>query len=74
MSAYNSWKMQATITTISKVAMAEGWKFKYPTTMMDDEIERLVVLVSELDRPVQPPLPRYTTGIMPPGLTEEEAL
>ncbi|KAM0869642.1 hypothetical protein ACQ4PT_040541 [Festuca glaucescens] len=42
--------------------------------MTDDEIARLGVLVLEVDRPVQPPLPRYATGIMPPGLTEEEAL
>ncbi|KAM0907450.1 hypothetical protein ACQ4PT_016108 [Festuca glaucescens] len=54
--------------------MAEGRKFEYLETMMDDEIARLGVLVSEVDRPVQPPLPRYATGIMPPGLTEEEAL
>ncbi|KAM0839041.1 hypothetical protein ACQ4PT_060573 [Festuca glaucescens] len=54
--------------------MAEGRKFEYPETMTDDEIARLGVLVSEVDRLVQPPLPRYATGIMPPGLTEEEAL
>jgi hypothetical protein len=54
--------------------MAEGRKFKFPATMTDDEIERLDVLVSEVDRPLQPPLPRYATGIMPPGLMEEEAL
>jgi hypothetical protein len=30
--------------------------------------------MSELDRPVQPPLPRYATDIMSLGLTEEEAL
>jgi hypothetical protein len=35
--------------------------------MTDDEIARLGVLVSENDRPVQPPLPRYATGIMPVG-------
>jgi hypothetical protein len=54
--------------------MAEGRKFNFPVTMTDDEIERLGVLVSEVDRPVQPPLPRYATGIMPPGLTEEEVV
>jgi hypothetical protein len=42
--------------------------------MTNDEIARLDVLVSKVDRPVQPPLPRYATGIMPPGRTEEEAL
>jgi hypothetical protein len=50
--------------------MAEGRKFKFPATMTDDEIERLGILVSEVYRP----LPRYATGIMPLGLTEEEAL
>ncbi|KAK1699123.1 hypothetical protein QYE76_015820 [Lolium multiflorum] len=55
-------------------AMAEGRSSSTRRTMTDDEIARLGVLVSEVDRPVQPPLPRYATGIMPPGLTEEEAL
>jgi hypothetical protein len=50
--------------------MAEGREFKYP----EEEIARFGVLVSEVDRPVQPPLPRYATYIMSPGLTEEEAL
>ncbi|KAK1664214.1 hypothetical protein QYE76_052373 [Lolium multiflorum] len=54
--------------------MAEGRKFEYPETMTYDEIARLGVLVSEVDQPVQPPLPRYAICIMPPGLTEEEAL
>jgi hypothetical protein len=54
--------------------MAEGRKFEYPNNMTDDEIARLCVLVLENDRPVQPPLPLYATGIMPPGLSEEEAL
>nr|XP_051190371.1 pollen-specific leucine-rich repeat extensin-like protein 3 [Lolium perenne] len=54
--------------------MAEGRKFKFPATMTDDEIERLHVLVSEVDQPVQPPLPRYATDIMPLGLTKEETL
>jgi hypothetical protein len=54
--------------------MAEGRKFNQPATMTDEEIERLDVLVSKLDRPVQPPLPQYATDIMPLGLTEEEVL
>nr|XP_051211115.1 sulfated surface glycoprotein 185-like [Lolium perenne] len=57
-----------------QLAMAEGREFEYPDNMTDDEIARLGVLISEVDRPVQPPLPRYATGIMPPGLSEEEAL
>ncbi|XP_051209506.1 uncharacterized protein [Lolium perenne] len=52
-----------------QLAMVEGREFEYPAMMTDDEIARLGVLVSEVDRPVQPPLPRYATGIMPPGLT-----
>ncbi|KAM0924360.1 hypothetical protein ACQ4PT_004980 [Festuca glaucescens] len=55
-----------------QAAMAEGRKFNFPPKMTDEEIERLGVLVSEVDRSVQPPLPRYATDIMPPGLTEEE--
>ncbi|KAM0872613.1 hypothetical protein ACQ4PT_038599 [Festuca glaucescens] len=43
--------------------MAEGQKFKFPATMMDNEIKRLGVLVSEVDRPVQPPLPRKSTTL-----------
>ncbi|KAK1626244.1 hypothetical protein QYE76_000559 [Lolium multiflorum] len=58
----------------SEAAMAEGQKFNLPATMTDEEIKRLGVLGSKVDRPVQPPLPRYATDIMPPGLTEEEAL
>jgi hypothetical protein len=54
--------------------MAEGREFEYPATMTDDKITRLGVLVSEVDRPVQPLLPWYATDIMPSGLTEEEAL
>jgi hypothetical protein len=54
--------------------MVEGREFEYPDNMTDDEIARLGVLVLEVDRPVQPPLPRYATCIMPPGLSEEEAL
>jgi hypothetical protein len=42
--------------------------------MTVEEIERLGILVSEVDRPMQPLLPRYATDIIPPGLTEEEAL
>ncbi|KAK1679789.1 hypothetical protein QYE76_040637 [Lolium multiflorum] len=57
-----------------QLAMAEGREFEYPATMTDDKITRLGVLVSEVDRPVQPPLPWYATDIMPSGLTEEEAL
>jgi hypothetical protein len=40
--------------------------------MNDEEIKRLDVLVSEVDRPMQPPLPRYAIDIMLPGLTEQE--
>jgi hypothetical protein len=40
--------------------------------MTDEEIERLDVLVSQVDRSVKPPLPWYATDIMPPGLMEEE--
>jgi hypothetical protein len=36
------------------------------TTMTDDEIERLDILVSEVDRPMKPSLPRHATGIMLP--------
>nr|XP_051221758.1 formin-like protein 14 [Lolium perenne] len=57
-----------------QLALAEGWEFDYPDNMTDDEIVRLDLLVSEVDRPMQPPLPRYATGIMPPGLSEEETL
>jgi hypothetical protein len=32
--------------------MAEDQKLTYPVTMTDDEIARLGVLVSEVDRPV----------------------
>jgi hypothetical protein len=32
--------------------MAEGRKFEYPNNMTEDEIARLGVLVSEVDRPV----------------------
>jgi hypothetical protein len=44
--------------------MAEGREFQVPNTMTDDEIARLGVLVSEVDRPVLPPLPRHGTDIM----------
>jgi hypothetical protein len=54
--------------------MVEGRKFKFPVTMTGNEIKRLGILVSEVDRPVQPSLPRYATDIMLPDLTEEEAL
>jgi hypothetical protein len=37
--------------------MAEGRKFNFPPTTTDNEIDRLDVLVSEVDRPVQPLLP-----------------
>ncbi|KAM0893150.1 hypothetical protein ACQ4PT_025288 [Festuca glaucescens] len=47
--------------------MAEGRKFEYPETMTDDEIARLGVLVSEVDRSVQPPLPRSWEEIAVPG-------
>jgi hypothetical protein len=45
-----------------------------PTTLADNEIARLDVLMSEVDRSVRPPLPRYATDIMPAGLSEDEAL
>nr|XP_051211598.1 formin-like protein 7 [Lolium perenne] len=35
---------------------------------------KLDVLVSENDAHVQPPLAPYATGVMPPGLSEDEAL
>jgi hypothetical protein len=54
--------------------MEEGRKFNFPATMTEDEIERLGVLISKVDRPVLAPLPRYATSIMTLGLTEEEAL
>jgi hypothetical protein len=57
-----------------QAAMVEGLKFDFSLAMTDEEIERLGVLVSQVDRPVQPPLPRYATQFMPPGLTEEHAL
>jgi hypothetical protein len=65
-------RLHRTITTTGTIARRRN--FEYPKTMTDDEIARLGVLVSEVDRPVQPPLPRYATDIMPPDLTEEEAL
>jgi hypothetical protein len=57
-----------------QLAMAEGRKFEYPDNMTDDEAARLGVLVSENARPVQPPLARYATSIMPTGLSDDEAL
>jgi hypothetical protein len=54
--------------------MAEGRKFEYLDHMTDDEIARLGVLVSEVDRPMQLPLPKYATDIMMICLMEEEAL
>jgi hypothetical protein len=45
--------------------MTEGRKFKLSKTMTDDEIARLGVLMSEVDRLVRPPLPQYSTNIMP---------
>jgi hypothetical protein len=54
--------------------MAEAREFEYQATMTNDEIERLGVLISKVDRPVLAPLPRYATSIMTLGLTEEEAL
>jgi hypothetical protein len=50
-----------------QAAMAEGRKFNLPATMTHKEIESLGVLMSEVDRPVQPPLPQYATDIMPQG-------
>jgi hypothetical protein len=42
--------------------------------MTDDEIAKLGVLMSQVDRPVQPSLPRYANDIMPLDFTKEEAL
>jgi hypothetical protein len=42
--------------------------------MTDNEIAKVGVLVSKEDQPVQPPLPRYATDIMPLDLTEEDDL
>jgi hypothetical protein len=42
--------------------MVEDREFEYPVMMTDDEIARLSVLVSEVDRPMQPPLPWYATA------------
>ncbi|KAK1645756.1 hypothetical protein QYE76_063561 [Lolium multiflorum] len=42
--------------------------------MTDDEMAKLGLLVSEYDASVQPPLPRYATAVMPPGLSADEAL
>jgi hypothetical protein len=55
-------------------AMAEGRNFEFPDNMTDDEMAKLGLLVSEYDAPVQPPLPRYATAVMPPGLSADEAL
>jgi hypothetical protein len=41
--------------------MAEGRKFDLPSAMTDEEIERLGVLMSEVDRAVQPKLPQSRT-------------
>jgi hypothetical protein len=57
-----------------QAAMVEGLKFDFSLAMTDEEVERLDVLVSQVDRSVQPPLPRYATQFMPHGLTEEQAL
>jgi hypothetical protein len=54
--------------------MADGGKFEFPTTMIDEEIEKLDVVMSQVDRPLLPPLPRYATNIMTPCLTVDEAL
>jgi hypothetical protein len=59
---------------VLSLSIAKGRKFEFPTTMNGEKIEKLGVLVSQVDRPVQPPLPRYATDIMPPGLTEDKAL
>jgi hypothetical protein len=57
-----------------QMAMEEGREFELRAKMTDEEIERLDILVSEVDRPTRPPMPWYTTVIVPPGLTEDEAL
>lgn len=58
-----------------QTSMEEGHQeFQQPVTMADDEIERLDILVLEVDRPVRPLLPRYAIGIMLPSLMENEAL
>ncbi|KAK1682905.1 hypothetical protein QYE76_043753 [Lolium multiflorum] len=58
----------------SEEAMAEGHNFDFPENMTYDEMVKLGVLVSENDAHLQPPLPRYATGVMPPGLSADEAL
>jgi hypothetical protein len=57
-----------------ELAMAEDRKFELPDNMTDDEMAKLGVLITENVPHVQPPLPRYATGFMPPGLSEDEAL
>jgi hypothetical protein len=57
-----------------QAAKAEDRQFDLPPAITDEEIEKLGLLVSQVDQPVQPPLPRYATNIVPPGLTKEEAL
>jgi hypothetical protein len=56
-----------------QAAMEEGREFQLPTMMIDEEIERLGILVLRVPQ-APPPPPRYATYIMPPGLTEDEAL
>jgi hypothetical protein len=51
-----------------------GRNFDFVDNMTDDEMAKVGALVSEYDAPVQPPLPRYATGVMPQGLSEDEAL
>jgi hypothetical protein len=41
----------------------EGWEFQQPATMTAEEIERLVILVSEVPQ-APPSLPRYATDII----------
>jgi hypothetical protein len=57
-----------------QAAKAEDRQFDLPPAITDEEIEKLGLLVSQVDQPVQPPLPRFATDIMSPDLTEEEAL
>jgi hypothetical protein len=56
-----------------QMSMEEDQELQLPDMMTDDEIERLGILVSEVSQ-VPPPLPPYTTDIIPSSLTEDEAL
>ena len=47
-----------------------GEEYDLPEELADEEMARLGILMSEVP---QPPLPRYAVGVMPPGLSPEEA-